>query len=61
MINKDDGSKVREEEYTKGNSMNSFLSSLLLLISRIENKLNRFLPNAFGGSLFVIAKKNDSV
>lgn len=57
VLNKDDGSKVKEEEYNSDISMNPMLSKILLFISRIENKLNRFLPNWFGGSLFVIARK----
>lgn len=57
VLNKDDGSKVREEEYNSDISMNSALSNILLFISRIENKLNKFLPNLFGGSLLVIARK----
>lgn len=57
LLNKDDGSKVKEEEYNNDISMNSLLSKILLFISRIENRLNKFLPNWFGGSLFVIARK----
>lgn len=57
IIHKDDGSEVKAEEYKKGNSMNYYLSSFLLLISRIENKLNKFMPNLIGGSLFIIATK----
>lgn len=57
MLNKDDGSKVRDEEYNHDISMNPTMSKILLFISRIENKLNKFLPNWFGGSLFVIARK----
>lgn len=57
VLNKDDGSKVREEEYNSDISMNSTLSNILLFISRIENRLNKFLPNLFGGSLFIIARK----
>jgi 2-polyprenyl-3-methyl-5-hydroxy-6-metoxy-1,4-benzoquinol methylase len=57
VLNKDDGSKVRDEEYNSDISMNSTLSNILLFISRIENRLNKFLPNWFGGSLFVIARK----
>jgi hypothetical protein len=57
VLNKDDGSKVRDEEYNSDISMNSTLSNILLFISRIENRLNKFLPNLFGGSLFVIARK----
>ena len=57
VLNKDDGSKVREEEYSNDISINPTLSKILLFISNIENKINRFLPNLFGGSLFIIARK----
>lgn len=63
VLNKDDRSKVRDEEYSNDISMNSILSKILLFISNIENKINRFLPNLFGGSLFIIARKktNDTL
>lgn len=57
MINSDDASEVQDNEYNKDITMNPFLSKVLLFISRIENKLNKYLPNLFGGSLFVIARK----
>jgi len=57
VLNKDDRSQVKEEEYTYDISMNPLLSKILLFISTIENKLNKFLPNWFGGSLLIIAKK----
>lgn len=41
-------------------SMNPFVNWILLRVSSFENKLNRFLPNYSGGSLFVIAKKTSS-
>ena len=56
ILNRDDGSEVKEEEYHNDISMN-FISNILLFISRIENKLNKFLPNWFGGSLFIVASK----
>ncbi|WP_151948824.1 class I SAM-dependent methyltransferase [Aliarcobacter butzleri] len=62
VLNKDDGSEIKDEEYSNDISMNGTLSKILLFISNIENKINRFLPNLFGGSLFVIArKKNDTI
>lgn len=57
VLNKDDGLKVTVEEYNNGISMNNIISNILLFISRIENKINQFLPNFFGGSLFIIARK----
>ena len=59
VLNKDDGSKVREEEYSNDISINPTLSKILLFISNIENKINRYLPNLFGGSLFIIARKKN--
>ncbi len=59
ILNKDDKSDVKKEEYNNDISMNSIVSNMLLFISRIENSINKFLPNIFGGSLFVIARKID--
>lgn len=61
ILNKDDKSTVTEREIGKGVSMNSILNSILLFVSRIENKINNLLPNFFGGSLLIIARKNDSI
>lgn len=61
ILNKDDKSSVRKEEYSNDISMKPLLSNILLFISRVENKINKFLPNLFGGSLLVIARKNDSI
>lgn len=57
ILNKDDKSNIKEEEYSSDISMNSTIGSILLFISRIEKKINKYLPNLFGGSLFIIAKK----
>ncbi len=61
LINKDSRLPVSEEELNEAISMNPLLSKILLFISRIENQLNKILPNWFGGSLLVIARKNGSV
>ena len=61
VFNRDDKSDIKKEEYSNDISMNPVLSKLLLFVSRIENKINKVLPNWFGGSLFVIARKNDSI
>lgn len=61
LINKDSNLPISEEEVNKAISMNPLLSKILLFISRIENKINEFSPNVMGGSLLVIARKNDSV
>lgn len=57
ILNNDDGSIVKDDEHNVDISINPILNKLLLFISRIENKLNSFLPNIFGGSLFIIARK----
>lgn len=58
IMNKDNGAVVEEHEYNKDISMSPLLSKALLFLTRIENKLNNYLPNWFGGSLLVIAKKH---
>lgn len=57
ILNKDYKSDISKEEYSNDISMNPILSDILLFISKIENKINKFLPNFFGGSLFIIARK----
>lgn len=62
ILKHDDGSSIKDYEYNNGISINPILSKILLYISIFENKINDFLPNLFGGSLFVIArKKNDTI
>jgi len=50
-------SSVEDESQEDDMSINPLISKILLFISHVENKLNRFLPNLFGGSLLVVAKK----
>jgi len=57
VLNSDDKSEVKETEFSNDISMNSVLNNVLLFISRVENKINHLLPNIFGGSLLIIAKK----
>ena len=57
ILNRDDKSDIKDEEYSSNISMNSAIGSILLFISKIENKINKYLPNLFGGSLFIIARK----
>ena len=57
ILNKDNKSEVKEAEFSKDISMNSILNGVLLFISRVENKINHFSPNIFGGSLLIIAEK----
>jgi 2-polyprenyl-3-methyl-5-hydroxy-6-metoxy-1,4-benzoquinol methylase len=60
LLNKDNGSKVKKEEYDNDISMNGLLSRVLQIVSDIENRLNKYLPNLFGGSLFIIGRKSDT-
>jgi 2-polyprenyl-3-methyl-5-hydroxy-6-metoxy-1,4-benzoquinol methylase len=57
LLKKDNGSKIEKHEFTRNISMNSIFSKALLFVSRIENSINYLLPNLFGGSLLIIAKK----
>jgi len=61
FLNKDNGLPIENTEYSKKITINPLVNKILLCISRLENKLNQYLPNWFGGSLFVIARKNDSL
>ncbi|MEW5833256.1 MAG: class I SAM-dependent methyltransferase [Campylobacterota bacterium] len=57
LLNRDHHKQVIKEEYTQKISINPIINTILLFITRIENKLNNFLPNMFGGSLLIIARK----
>ncbi len=61
FVNGDDGSQIRKEEYSHDITINRFLNGVLLGISRLENKINRFIPNIMGGSILIIARKRDTV
>lgn len=52
-----DTNKCGLEEYN-GLNINKFINKILLIISRFENKINNYLPNFFGGSLIIVAKKS---
>jgi SAM-dependent methyltransferase len=56
-VHKDDGTHIRQEEYLADISINPVFNKILLFITRVENKFNKFIPNFFGGSLFVLATK----
>jgi 2-polyprenyl-3-methyl-5-hydroxy-6-metoxy-1,4-benzoquinol methylase len=61
LVNKDDKSTVRDEELDNISIINPIINYILLVISRIENKINHILFNFFGGSIFVVAKKHDNI
>jgi len=58
FINRDSNKPITDDEREKNDlSINPIINCFLLFISRLENKINNFIPNLFGGSLFIIAKK----
>lgn len=57
VLNKDNGSSVKDEEYSQDISMNKYMSDILLFLSRVENRLNDLLPNLFGGSLSIVGQR----
>lgn len=57
LLHSDKKSTVSTGEYSKEIVINPFVSKVLLSLSRVENKINRFIPNLFGGSLLIIARK----
>lgn len=57
ILHKDTKTAVAQDEFDIDISVHPIVNKILLFISRLENKLNKYLPNLFGGSLLVIAKK----
>lgn len=57
LLNRDRKSDVKDEEYASDISLNPFISKILLFVTRLENRLNAYSPNLFGGSLLIIASK----
>ena len=53
----DRGLEVTEQEQEKEISLNPVLNQILLGLCRLENRLRTLMPNRFGGSLMVVAKK----
>jgi len=57
VLNKDMKGTVTSEEISTEILIQPWINHILLFISRVENKINTFLPNLFGGSLLIIARK----
>lgn len=53
----DSNAPVTSEERSKDITMNGVFNRILLNISLAENKINKYLPNVIGGSIFVIGGK----
>jgi len=58
LLRQDKGAPARKAERLSDISMNPVLSKVLYYVSKVENRLNSFLPNWFGGSLMVIGRKH---
>jgi len=57
LIDRDDGSEVRKDEEFKYMNLSKFTNRVLSFICYMDKKLERYLPNICGGSLFIIGKK----
>jgi 2-polyprenyl-3-methyl-5-hydroxy-6-metoxy-1,4-benzoquinol methylase len=57
ILNKDDKSIIKESEHHKEIKINKIINKILLGLSKFENKINKFIPNIFGGSILVIVRK----
>lgn len=57
VLHSDLESEVQAAELETEITINPILNKVLLYLCRLENKVRRFLPNLFGGSLMVVAKK----
>ena len=55
MNRKNKGKNITE--MNTGSFINNFPNKVLLGITRLENRLRRFLPDFFGGSILMIARK----
>lgn len=57
VLSPDDGSQPNEQELNQEFKINKNINYILELLTKIEFKLLDFLPNLFGGSLCIVAKK----
>ncbi len=57
ILHSDLNSEVSAVEKKTDITINPFLNKILLGLCRLENKVRKVLPNLFGGSLLVVAKK----
>jgi len=57
FIDKDDGGPVRAEEIEKEIQMNPLTNRVLHTITRIENKLLKYISPGIGGSILIVARK----
>lgn len=60
-IRADKEKKVDISEFENNLMIHPFVNKILLALTRIENKFHKWIPNWFGGSLLIIARKNGTV
>jgi 2-polyprenyl-3-methyl-5-hydroxy-6-metoxy-1,4-benzoquinol methylase len=58
---RDNGSKISsyEKEFESKVKINKISNYIFYKICQLENKIHRFMPNFFGGSIILVAQKND--
>ena len=59
VINSDSHELVTDDEYSIDLKINPIINRVLLVLCDLEGKVSKYLPNIVGGSLILIAEKND--
>lgn len=57
FIQPDNNTPVSDSEFNNSISMPPYLNNILNYICRFEDRISRFIPDTFGGSIFVIGRK----
>jgi len=57
VLNRNKMKETCADNDEKSIALNALVNKVLLYITRLENRIENFLPNRFGGSLLVIASK----
>ncbi|OAJ96180.1 class I SAM-dependent methyltransferase [Vibrio bivalvicida] len=57
ILNRDTNTPICEDEYHKEIKVGKVTNYILLRLMRLENRMHKYIPNLFGGSLFVVGKK----
>lgn len=61
ILNPDRNEVLEASELNINLSINKYINRILFYINKLEAKLSKFLPNIFGGSIFVIARKRNDI
>ncbi|NOH70740.1 class I SAM-dependent methyltransferase [Vibrio pectenicida] len=57
FIYPDNNQPVSESEYGDNISINPYVNTILDYVCRFEHSINSFIPDSFGGSIFVVGRK----